>query len=477
MKWPMCKATAVAASVLALVGAQASHADSRIREETYDANRVYAIHAAAGCAALIELERGEVIDPTQNPGGGGLGMGDPKAWNMSVTGNRIFFKPKADSPQTNLIVASDRRTYVFDLHYKDAKGSCTNATQLLRFSYPEVAQQKSAEQLRREAALAQAQAQRVSINTDYTWRGSATALKPTAAWDDGRFTRLQYDHAGELPLFFKVLPDGTEALLNYSLDVDDPTIVVLQEVSRNVRVRLGNDVIEVVNRGYKLPAFNRSAAGFPGMVREPGNGPLPGAIPARIQPTASVEPAVVGVSRAPTAAVEAVPVSAGQQVGVSPAANTAAAQAKSAATALAAGVDADLRTREQPPKPMTIAPQVVAERTLPADILFDFDSAMLTAVGRSAVLQIVRELAPHEGTRLRVIGHTDRFGSDAFNQQLSQRRAEAAQTLASSAAQGAHVYAQGVGSKEPVVACPGKQSKSTVACLAPNRRVVIQVLK
>jgi type IV secretion system protein VirB9 len=298
MKRQCNRVSAVSAGVLFLISAQISHADSRIREETYDASRVYTINAAVGCAAMIELERGEVIDPNQNSSAGGIGMGDPKAWNMSATGNRVFFKPKADSPQTNLIVASDRRTYVFDLRYVAAKGLCSNTTYVLRFSYPEVALQKSAEQLRREAVLAQAQAQRVTINTNYTWRGSAAALKPTAAWDDGRFTRLQYDHAGELPLFYKVLPDGTEALVNSNLDIDDPTIVVLQEVSRTVRVRLGNDVIEVINRGYKLPAFNRSGAGFPGTVREPGNGPLPGALPARVQPAPNIEPVIAKVSAA-----------------------------------------------------------------------------------------------------------------------------------------------------------------------------------
>jgi type IV secretion system protein VirB9 len=262
----------LAASALAVALAQPANAGGKIREERYDPDSVYTIQTAIGCVTLVELEKGEVVDPSSN---GGIGMGDAQAWGMAVAGNRIFFKPTKDSPQTNLIVATDRRTYVFDLQYLSSKASCPSlngATYVLRFSYPETVLRKTPEQLRKEAALEEAKAKPVSINTNYTWRGSSVALKPTAAWDDGRFTRLQYDNAAELPQFYKVLPDGAEALINKSLDIEDPTIVVLHELARTVRVRLGNDVIEIANRGYTPPAFNRLGAGFPGTLRDPGNG-------------------------------------------------------------------------------------------------------------------------------------------------------------------------------------------------------------
>ena len=92
-------------------------------------------------------------------------------------------------------------------------------------------------------------------------------LKPTEAYDDGRFTRLVYDHSGELPVFFKVLPDGTEALLNSNVDPDDKRIVVLHEVIRTVRARMGDQVIEIINRAYTLPKFNETGTSVPGAVR------------------------------------------------------------------------------------------------------------------------------------------------------------------------------------------------------------------
>src|SRR5262249_34961475 len=114
---------------------------------------------------------------------------------------------------------------------------------------------------------AEARAQRVRINTEYYWRGDNALLVPTAAWDDGRFTRLRYAHAGEIPVFFKVLPDGTEALINANVDSHERDVTVLQEVARVVRARLGEDVIEIVNHAYGTPSFNNSGATEHGAVR------------------------------------------------------------------------------------------------------------------------------------------------------------------------------------------------------------------
>jgi OOP family OmpA-OmpF porin len=118
-------------------------------------------------------------------------------------------------------------------------------------------------------------------------------------------------------------------------------------------------------------------------------------------------------------------------------------------------------------------PVVEVKRTLSADALFDFDSAQLTRAGTLAVLELAKAL-PH-AAQVRIVGHTDRFGSPAYNASLSQRRAEAVRQLLVTAAPSATIDAEGVGSNEPVVTCPGPQSDRTIKCLAPNRRVVVTV--
>lgn len=234
--------------------------DSRIRTENYDKGRVYNINTMVGRATLIQLEEDESLSNSQSSI---LGIGDADAWNLGVRGNNIVLKPSQRMPQTNIVVVTNKRTYSFELMStpKDAV-----PTYVLRFQYPDSDAARNAAEARRAQILAAAKGQ-IVVNTNYVWRGDNEMLKPTAAFDDGRFTRLVYDHGGELPVFFKVLPDGTEALLNSNVDPEQKTTVVLHEVVRTVRARMGNSVIEILNKGYSLPAFNQTGTSVPGTVR------------------------------------------------------------------------------------------------------------------------------------------------------------------------------------------------------------------
>ena len=63
--------------------------------------------------------------------------------------------------------------------------------------------------------------------------------------------------------------------------------------------------------------------------------------------------------------------------------------------------------------------------TYAADAFFDFDKAVLKPEGRAKLDDLVSKMA---GLNLEVIiavGHTDSIGTDAYNQKLSIRRAEA----------------------------------------------------
>lgn len=119
---------------------------------------------------------------------------------------------------------------------------------------------------------------------------------------------------------------------------------------------------------------------------------------------------------------------------------------------------------------------------LPADILFEFDKATLTASGIKALDQVIAEAksAAQSGANLdglKVIGHTDQIGTDAVNDALSKRRADAvADYLRKNGFPGKDITTEGRGSREPEVtldACSGKTDKALQDCLAANRRVVL----
>jgi OOP family OmpA-OmpF porin len=78
------------------------------------------------------------------------------------------------------------------------------------------------------------------------------------------------------------------------------------------------------------------------------------------------------------------------------------------------------------PAPIAViaAPKPVAERiTLDADTLFDFDKSTLRPAGKEALDVFVVGLKDISPEVISAVGHTDRFGTDAYNQHLSDQRA------------------------------------------------------
>jgi OOP family OmpA-OmpF porin len=124
------------------------------------------------------------------------------------------------------------------------------------------------------------------------------------------------------------------------------------------------------------------------------------------------------------------------------------------------------------PKPEPEKPKPVAEKvTFAADVLFDFDKAVIKPEGKSKLDDISNKA---KGANLEVviaIGHADSVGSDAYNQRLSVRRAESVKAyLVSKGIEGNRVYTEGKGEKQPVA------DNKTADGRAKNRRVEIEVI-
>ncbi|MGB0127037.1 MAG: OmpA family protein, partial [Rhodocyclaceae bacterium] len=74
----------------------------------------------------------------------------------------------------------------------------------------------------------------------------------------------------------------------------------------------------------------------------------------------------------------------------------------------------------------TPAGKPAAEKvTVAADALFDFDKATLRPEGKAKLDEVVAKAGAIKLEVIIAVGHTDRLGSDTYNQKLSQRRAEA----------------------------------------------------
>jgi OOP family OmpA-OmpF porin len=113
--------------------------------------------------------------------------------------------------------------------------------------------------------------------------------------------------------------------------------------------------------------------------------------------------------------------------------------------------------------------------TISAEKLFGFDKSKLQEGSKPILDGVVAKLKEHEEFKLVMVnGHTDRIGSEAYNQKLSERRAvEVKEYIVSQGIDGSRLQAIGMGESEPVVDCKGVKGKKLIECLAPNRRVVI----
>lgn len=239
-----CLATSLLPQAVAETSGRGTHLDARIQSALYSPDNVYRLYAMKDRASSIQLEPGETI----NTDSGAMVAGKPNDWKLGANkaGNLIILKPSiyATEPETNVVLSTNRRTYLLELRLTTNPASMTY---LLRFNYPH------------PPTPGESPFKGRSINTNpcdgvdnlqYQKRGDM-ALSPYRIWDNGTFTCLRFPTNASRPVIYEVLPDGTESLVNWH-PVND--IVVVHGVSQEFHLRLNNLVLalrsKVANTGW-----------------------------------------------------------------------------------------------------------------------------------------------------------------------------------------------------------------------------------
>ena len=129
------------------------------------------------------------------------------------------------------------------------------------------------------------------------------------------------------------------------------------------------------------------------------------------------------------------------------------------------------------PKPAA-APAKPSVLRVTSTELFDFNKSVLSQAAQAKLdAEVIAKLGGFATIQyINVNGHTDRLGSPAFNQKLSERRADAVKAyLVSKGVDGSRIETYGFGKTLPVKSCPDqKDRKALIACLEPNRRVEVE---
>jgi len=108
--------------------------------------------------------------------------------------------------------------------------------------------------------------------------------------------------------------------------------------------------------------------------------------------------------------------------------------------------------------------------TVKNDVLFDFNSTALRSVSKESLREMANVFEKYPDTTIRVEGHTDSIGTNAYNQRLSERRASSVSNyLENLGVRSSRIDTIGYGESQP------RASNSTASGRQLNRRVEIHI--
>lgn len=275
--------------------------------------------------------------------------------------------------------------------------------------------------------------------------------------------RITHGYRPGVPLVAKVFASGLKA----ADDGQDKFVSALLAKGRvpvvsEITLHMNSDAFEWANPVWISPEGAKPAdhAGPPGSSNPPGSQP-----PAAPDPTGSKDS---GDTSAPPASGNDNPASGNDD------ANTPPGDAPLDNGTACGGAPCPVCKVDVPAS---------EQMDLPSDVLFDFDQSTLKPEGKEELDSLIEEAraAVEDGepiAGLTISGYTDQLGSDAVNLKLSQARAEAVRDyLKANGFPDVPVTVRGMGAAEPKVplsSCAGSAEEQK-DCLAPNRRVVIEV--
>jgi type IV secretion system protein VirB9 len=200
----------------------------------FSAGALYQIYASPGQITDIALEPGE-----QLTGSGPLAAGDTVRWIVGDTesGNgdtrrvHIMVKPTRPAIETNLVVNTDRRTYLIELRSREKLYMPSVA-----WFYPEDRSGRS-----KALPLTPFIPEMSERRYRYVFEGDKPPWRPVNAYDDGRKVYIEFSPGigqGEMPPLFVIGQDGKPELVNYRVYRN---VLIVDRLFAAAELRLGGE--------------------------------------------------------------------------------------------------------------------------------------------------------------------------------------------------------------------------------------------
>lgn len=262
-----------------------------IMEVAYDAKRALVIPVRRAVGTTIQFPPGEAI--TQEPLVGQGSDCDNEAHQWCVVAapgmNTIGVKPKGGAPSGNtLTVVTAQRTYSFIFNIVQGRQAPALRAEIVVDRAPADPLQALAAQRMQQALAVLPQPQEIIDsrlksrplvkNSDYTVAADdkSAHIVPSAIWDDGRMTFLEYRGNRPVPAVFEVTLDGREHMANV-IAMPDYELIAVPLVAPGFVLRAGKDaVVSVRNGAYdpegRGPVGGAYADGVERQVADPRTG-------------------------------------------------------------------------------------------------------------------------------------------------------------------------------------------------------------
>jgi type IV secretion system protein TrbG len=205
----------------------------------YSPGAIYQVYAATGQITDIALEEGE-----QLTGSGPIAAGDTVRWVVADTESgagdtrrvHILVKPTRAAIETNLVVNTDRRTYLIELRAREKPYMPAVA-----WYYPEVNAAHA-----KLATLTPTLPEPAQRRFRYQIEGDHPPWRPAQVYDDGRKVYVEFSQGiaqGELPPLFVTGPDGKPEIVNYRAYGN---VLIVDRLFAAAELRLGGEQQQTV---------------------------------------------------------------------------------------------------------------------------------------------------------------------------------------------------------------------------------------